>query len=153
DRRVGGAVQFLLRRGRPAGRVTQPAETVLVGQDRGCRPIRRTRASRSCEKGHEMADSQSAVALTPHPFDRQTFDELGAFADEAESAFDLNTTDRGLDRLIERPNRATAGKIRARRLVRDARKYLKAHYRAEVLSDHIEAGDPHADPPTDTELA
>jgi hypothetical protein len=100
-----------------------------------------------------MANSASATALTPHPFDEEAFQELAALAAMADTAFDLNAIDRGLGRLIEQPNRASTGKTLAGRLARDARKFLKANRRREVLSDYIEADYPHADPPTDMELA
>src|SRR5262249_47616604 len=131
----------------PAGR-NRPRE-----QDRGSGPSFRTRALRSGEKGQRMADSPSATALTPHPFDEEAFKEFAALADEADMAFDLNAIDRGFDRLIEQPKRATSGKTLAGRLARDGRKYLKAKRRREVLSDCIEADDPHAEAPTDLELA
>ncbi len=99
-----------------------------------------------------MTNSPGATALTPHPFDREAFEELAALADEAGKAFDLNAIDRGLERLIKQPNRATTGKTLAGRLVRDARKFRKANRRREVLSDSIEVDDSRSEPPTDVEL-
>src|SRR4051812_31205901 len=99
-----------------------------------------------------MTNSQSATALTPQPFDEEAFEDLAALADEAETAFDLNAIDRGFERLIERPARKTAGKTLAGRLVRDAKKFLRANRRREILSDGIKANDSHSEPPTDMEL-
>lgn len=73
-------------------------------------------------------------------------------ADEVECAFDLNAIDRGFERLIKQPTRMTAGKTLAGRLVRDAKKFLRANRRREILSDRIEANDSRCEPPTDMEL-
>jgi hypothetical protein len=97
-----------------------------------------------------MSHSSGAVAH-PHPFDHEAFEELAAFVAEAKRAFDLNAIDRGFERIIERPIRATTGKLLAHRLVRDGRKYLKDHRRREILSDKIEAVS-NGDSPTDVDL-
>jgi hypothetical protein len=100
-----------------------------------------------------MIRSPGASAPTPRTYDKQAFNELAAQADRANSAFELNAIDRGLDRLIEHPNRSTSGTTLANRLTRDARKYLRTSRRAEILSDGIEQNDHRFDPPTPEELA
>lgn len=99
-----------------------------------------------------MTASAGALAPKPHPYDLEAFNELAAKADQVRSAFDQNAIDRGLDRLLKNPNRATSGKTLANRLTRDARKYLRSNRRAEVLSDEIEQDDHRSDPPTAVEL-
>lgn len=100
-----------------------------------------------------MTPSPGATAPTPRTYDREAFNELAAQADRANSAFELNAIDRGLDRLLKRPNRATAGKTLANRLTRDARKFLRTNRKSEILTDDAERNDPGFDPPTATELA
>jgi hypothetical protein len=65
-------------------------------------------------------------------------------ADRAAVAFDLDA--------VDRPQRATRGKLLAMRLIRDARKYLYAARRREILSNRIEKPNRHSPPPTTTEL-
>jgi hypothetical protein len=121
--------------------------------DRSSGPSNRTRAYRlKLRKDTFMTTASGALAPTPRAYDQEAFDELAAQADRADAAFALDAIDRGLERLVDHPNRATSGKRLARRLVRDAKKHLRTNRRGEILTDTINKADSNFNSPTATEF-
>jgi hypothetical protein len=95
-----------------------------------------------------MSDSPSATAH-PAPVDWEAFASLQQRTLSEKRAFKLDCIDRGLDRLLAEPIRATSGYILAKRLERDAKKHLKRQRSHEVLTNTLEATASQAAPTSD----
>jgi hypothetical protein len=103
------------------------------------------------QKGHFMTQSLGAAAHPPNPINWAAYEHLQKRTQTARLGFDLDCVERGLDRLLAEPDRATSGATLARRLEHDARKQLKKSRAAEVLTDTIELP-ARPDDPTEFDL-
>ena len=69
----------------------------------------------------------------PPPLDWAAYGRLQRRSQKLDTSFDLNGIERGLNRLLKRPERKSYGVRLARRLERDARKFLRAQGDSEIL--------------------
>jgi hypothetical protein len=90
------------------------------------------------QKGQFMTQSPGAAAHPPNSIDWAAYEHLQKRTQTARLGFNLDCVERGLDRLLAEPDRATSGTTLAMRLEHDARKQLKKSRAAEVLTDTIE---------------